>query len=102
MIGKNVTVGPAAISHGNLTVTVSETKSVSQPNSLSGGVTTPVDRSEVVVSQDKSRMFLLQPEASLDSIVDAINKVGAAPSDLMAILEALKQAGALNANIEII
>lgn len=102
VIGKNVTVGPAAISHGNLTVTISETKSVSQPNALSGGVTTPVDRSEVVVAQDKSRMFLLQPEASLDSIVDAINKVGAAPSDLMAILEALKQAGALNANIEII
>lgn len=102
VIGKNVTVGPAAISHGNLTVTITESPTVSQPQPLSDGVTTPVERSEVLVTQDKSRMFLLQPEAQLKSIVSAINKVGASPSDLMAILEALKEAGALNADIEII
>lgn len=102
VIGSNVTVGPAAISHGNLTVTITETKEVSQPQPLSAGVTTPIDNSEVLVTQDKSRMFLLRPEAELESIVKAINKVGASPSDLMAILEALKEAGALNADIQII
>jgi flagellar P-ring protein precursor FlgI len=102
VIGKNVSVGPAAISHGNLTVTITENKAVSQPNPLSAGATTTVENSEVVVTQDNSRMFLLQPDVSLDSIVSAVNKVGAAPSDLMAILEALKQAGALSAELEII
>ena len=102
VIGKYVKVGPAAIAHGNLTVTITENPEVSQPNALSDGATTVTNSSEVVVTQDNSRMFLLQPDVKLDSIVSAVNKVGAAPSDLMAILEALKQAGALTAELEII
>lgn len=102
IIGKHVRVGPAAIAHGNLTVTITENRDVSQPNPLSAGITAPIERSEVVVTQDNSRLFVLQPEVSLESIVSAMNKVGASPSDLMAILEALKQAGALHADLQII
>ncbi|MBS0288370.1 MAG: flagellar basal body P-ring protein FlgI, partial [Proteobacteria bacterium] len=101
VIGKHVTVGPAAISHGNLIVTVTEQLNVSQPQPLSGGVTTITPKSDVSVSQSDNRMFLFKA-VSLDTIVNAVNKVGTAPGDLMAILEALKQAGALNADLEII
>ncbi len=101
VIGKHVTVGPAAISHGNLIVTVTEQINVSQPQPLSGGVTAITPKSDVAVNQADARMFLLKA-VSLETIVSAVNKVGTAPGDLMAILEALKQAGALNADLEII
>ncbi|MBI2791126.1 MAG: flagellar basal body P-ring protein FlgI [Gammaproteobacteria bacterium] len=101
VIGKHVTVGPAAIAHGNLIVTVTEREQVSQPQPLSNGVTTITPKSDVSVSQTEGRMFLLKA-VSLEAIVNAVNKVGTAPGDLMAILEALKQAGALNADLEII
>ncbi|MGD9592756.1 MAG: flagellar basal body P-ring protein FlgI [Candidatus Berkiella sp.] len=101
VIGKHVTVGPAAIAHGNLIVTVTEQLNVSQPESFSQGVTAITPKSDVAASQTDGRMFLLQA-VSLETIVNAVNKVGTAPGDLMAILEALKQAGALNADLEII
>ena len=101
VIGKHVTVGPAAISHGNLIVTVTEQINVSQPQPLSNGVTAITPKSDISVSQSDGRMFLLKA-VTLESIVSAVNKVGTAPGDLMAILEALKQAGALNADLEII
>lgn len=100
VIGKNVTVGPAAISHGNLIVTVTESQNVSQPESLSLGTTTVTPKSNISVKQDNNRMFMIHA-TTLDSIVNAVNRVGTSPSDLMAILEALKQAGALNADLEI-
>jgi flagellar P-ring protein precursor FlgI len=102
IIGQNVVVGPAAITHGSLTVTITENKDVSQPQPLSLGVTTETNKSDVIVTQDKSRMFLLQPSVSLESIVRAVNQIGVAPGDLVAILEALKQAGALKAELEVI
>lgn len=102
IIGQNVVVGPAAITHGSLTVTITENKDVSQPQPLSLGVTTETNKSDVIVTQDKSRMFLLQPNVSLESIVRAVNQIGVAPGDLVAILEALKQAGALKAELEVI
>ncbi len=102
IIGQNVMVGPAAITHGNLSVTITEDQEVSQPLPLSNGQTTTIQQSDVVVTQEDSRLFLLQPDISLESIVSAINKIGASPSDLMAILEALKRAGALQADLEII
>lgn len=101
VIGKHVTVGPAAVSHGNLIVTVTEHIQVSQPQPLSNGVTTVTPQSDVSVAQSDNRMFLLRA-VSLESIVTAVNKIGAAPGDLMAILEALKESGALNADLEII
>lgn len=102
VIGKHVSVGPAAVAHGNLVVTVSETQQVSQPQPLSLGTTAETVKSEVSISQPNARVFMINAKVSLEAIVSGINKVGAAPSDLVAILEALKQAGALQADLEII
>jgi flagellar P-ring protein precursor FlgI len=102
VIGKHVDVTPAAVSHGSLTVTISPKPIVSQPPALSGGETVVVPRSDIEVRQEGGHMFLFQPGVSLDEIVRAINQVGAAPGDLVAILEALKQAGALRAELIII
>lgn len=103
VIGANVRVSPAAVSHGSLVVTISENKEVSQPNALStGGNTEVVDQSSIEVQQNSDRMFLFDPGITLDQIVNAVNEVGAAPGDLVAILEALKQAGALRAQLIVI
>ncbi len=102
VIGANVRVMPAAVAHGSLTVTISEGTEVSQPNALAGGVTVAAPSTDIAVEQTGSRMFVLQGGASLEDIVAAVNQVGAAPGDLIAILEALKQAGALRAELEII
>ena len=102
VIGSHVRVMPAAVTHGSLTVTITEKNVVSQPPPLSGGTTAVVPRSNVKIKQDKKRMFLFRPGVSLSQIVRAVNQVGAAPGDLIAILEALKQAGALRAQLIII
>ncbi len=102
VIGNHVRVTAAAVAHGSLTVTITEKPRVSQPGPLSGGVTTVVPTSDVAVQTDGSRMFLFDPGVSLDEIVRAVNEVGAAPSDLVAILEALKEAGALRAELIVI
>lgn len=102
VIGAGVTVTPAAVSHGNLTVTISENAKVSQPGPLSGGQTAVVPQSNVAVKEEKNRMFLFAPGASLGDIVQAVNDVGAAPGDLVAILEALREAGALRAELIVI
>jgi flagellar P-ring protein precursor FlgI len=102
VISNQVQVSPAAVSHGSLTVTISENPEVSQPNAFSGGTTAVVPRTDVNVAEGGSRMFLFNPGVSLNEVVRAVNQVGAAPSDLVAILEALKQAGALKAELVII
>lgn len=102
VIGSHVRVNPAAVSHGSLTVTISEDPFVSQPAPLSEGVTTVVPDSGVQVQQNGERMFLFQPGVTLKEIVRAVNQVGAAPGDLVAILEALQQAGALRAQLIVI
>ncbi len=102
VIGENVKVGPAAVSHGNLTVTISSEPVVSQPAPLSRGQTVIVPNTQITVDQEKKPMFLFNPGIALDDIVRAVNQVGAAPSDLVAILEALKAAGALKAELIII
>ncbi len=102
VIGSRVRVLPAAVSHGNLTVTIAESPKVSQPAPLSQGQTAIVPRSSLKVEQEKNRMFLFNPGTSLDDIVRAVNQVGAAPGDLVAILEALKEAGALRAELIVI
>ncbi|MCB1859780.1 MAG: flagellar basal body P-ring protein FlgI [Gammaproteobacteria bacterium] len=102
VISSQVRVSPAAVSHGNLVVTISENAAVSQPGPFSRGDTAIVEQSNVDVAQESSRMFLFNPGATLDEIVRAVNRVGAAPSDLVAILEALKQAGALQAELIVI
>jgi len=102
VIGTHVRVMPAAVSHGSLIVTISEEPFVSQPAPFSDGETVVVPDSEVEIQQEDSRMFLFQPGVTLDEIVRAVNQVGAAPGDLVAILEALKQAGALRAELLVI
>ena len=102
VIGQNVKVQPAAVTHGSLTVTITEDPIVSQPDAFSGGQTAVVPRSRVNAEQEAKPMFKFGPGTSLDEIVRAVNQVGAAPSDLMAILEALKQAGALQADLIVI
>lgn len=102
VIGQNVKVQPAAVTHGSLTVTITEDPIVSQPEALSGGQTAVVPNSKVKAEQEAKPMFKFGPGTTLDEIVRAVNQVGAAPSDLMAILEALKQAGALQADLIVI
>lgn len=101
VIGERVVVKPAAVSHGNLVVTITETANVSQPGAFSGGRTAVTGSSDVNVNQD-SRMFLIEPGITLEDIVNAVNQVGAAPGDLVAILEALREAGALRAELVVI
>ena len=102
VIGSNVRVLPAAVSHGSLSVTITERTDVSQPNAFAAGQTVEVPRSEIEIDQPKARMFKFEAGVNLDAIVDAVNRVGAAPGDLVAILEALKQAGALRAELIVI
>ncbi|MFA5985044.1 MAG: flagellar basal body P-ring protein FlgI [Methylococcaceae bacterium] len=102
VINNKVKVQPAAVSHGSLTVTISEDPQVSQPNALSNGQTVVTPQSSVKVTEEKNHTFVFNPGVSLDEIVKAVNNVGAAPSDLVAILEALKTAGALRAELIII
>ncbi len=102
VIGQNVRVSPAAVTHGSLTVTITEDPIVSQPGPFSNGQTAVVPRSRVNADQEAKPMFKFGPGTTLDEIVRAVNQVGAAPSDLMAILEALKQAGALQADLIVI
>lgn len=119
VVSKYVRLGPAAVSHGNLTVKIREKKIISQPPTpaslligknnesvmavgSSNGETKVVDDSNIDVIQEDAPMFLFEPGTDLSSIVDAINAVGATPSDLIAILEALKQAGSLRSELIII
>ncbi len=104
VIGSNVRVTPAAVSHGSLVVTISERPFASQPLAplSDAGNTVVLPDSEVSISQDKAHMFLFEPGTGLNEIVQAVNSVGAAPGDLVAILEALKQAGALRAALIVI
>lgn len=102
VIGSHVEVSPAAVSHGSLVVTIKEALEVSQPEAFSRGTTEVVADTQIDVEQQGSRMFLFEPGISLDEIVRAVNEVGAAPGDLVAILEALKHAGALHAELLII
>ena len=102
VIGEQVRVSPAAVTHGSLTVTISESLQVSQPNAFGDGNTVVVPQSDVGVTQESNRMFLFDPGTTLSDIVQAINAVGAAPGDLTAILEALKQSGSLKADLIVI
>ena len=102
VVGNHVTVSPVAVTHGSLVVTVAEGVKVSQPNALSNGQTAVTPQSNVSVKEEKNRMFEMKKSTTLEDIVRAVNQVGAAPGDLMAIIEALKEAGALNAEVVVI
>ncbi|KPZ69922.1 MULTISPECIES: flagellar basal body P-ring protein FlgI [Shewanella] len=102
VVGQNVRLMPAAVTHGGLTVTIAEATQVSQPNAFANGQTVVTTDSTIDVAEEDSRMFLFDPGTTLDELVRAVNLVGAAPSDVLAILEALKMAGALHGELIII
>ena len=102
VISAHVRVMAAAVAHGSLSVTITERQDVSQPNAFSNGETVVTPRTAFDVQQGESRMFVFKAGVNLDEIVRAVNQVGAAPGDLVAILEALKEAGALRAELIVI
>src|SRR5271168_1864152 len=103
VISSHVIVTPAAVSHGSLSVTIKEEQIVSQPAPFSKlGQTVVVSNSTIKVDQGSNHMFLFKPGVELEQIVRAVNDVGAAPGDLVAILEALREAGALQAELIVI
>jgi flagellar P-ring protein precursor FlgI len=102
VISSNVIVKSAAVSHGNLVLSVTETPVISQPNAFAGGRTVVRQQSQVNIAQKNNHAFVLPKGTTLKDIVRGINAVGATPADVIAILEALQQAGALNATLIVI
>jgi flagellar P-ring protein precursor FlgI len=102
VINRAVRVTAAAVSHGTISVAITATNEVSQPNAFAGGQTAGVQNADIQVAEPNKPMFLFQPGVELRQIVDAVNQVGATPSALIAILEALKSSGSLRAELVII
>ena len=103
VISSAVRVSPAAVSHGNLVVTIQQRTNVSQPAPFARrGDTAVVTDSSIGVTTENNHMFVFDPGVDLNDIVRAVNQVGAGPGDLVAILEALKMAGALHAELMVI
>jgi flagellar P-ring protein precursor FlgI len=102
VINRSVRVTAAAVSHGTISVAITATNEVSQPNALAAGQTAEVQNAAIDVGEPNKPMFLFQPGVELRQIVDAVNQIGATPSALIAILEALKSSGSLRAELVII
>ena len=111
VIGGDVRVTPSVVTHGSLTVRINEDKEVTQTNTITqnqqGAVVAPGqaqvnDDTEIVIEQEPARAFIFDPGVELSDVVDAVNAVGASPADLVAILEALREAGSLRAEIIVI
>ncbi len=100
VVGGDVTIEPISISHGNLTVTITSTKEVSQPNPLAKGKTTTITNKNVKVSEGKGKFLTFPKGATVSDLIQALNKAGATPRDMMSIFQAIKAAGALNAKLE--
>ena len=93
---------PAAVAHGNMQVTIAENVQVDQPNPFGDGETVVTPQSIIDVQQDDARMFVFEPGTTLNDLVRAVNQIGAAPGDMIAVLEALKQAGAISGELIVI
>ena len=103
VLNQAVTLGPCAIAHGNLSINISSTPIISQPNALSsGGQTVVTEKSNIEIKQEPGKLIQLPGAAQLADVVKALNALGATPQDLLAILQAIKSAGALNAELEVI
>jgi flagellar P-ring protein precursor FlgI len=102
VLNQAVTLGPCAIAHGNLSISISSTPVVSQPNPLSGGQTVVTEKANIDIKQEPGKLIQLPAAAQLSEVVRALNSLGATPQDLLAILQAIKSAGALNAELEVI
>ena len=102
VMGKDVRVSTVAVAQGNLTVTISERPQVSQPNALAGGRTVVTPNTNITTTEDGKRLALVREGVSLQELVDGLNALGIGPRDLIAILQAIKAAGALQAEIEVL
>lgn len=102
VMNKEVRLDSVAVAHGNLSVIVSSEPLVSQPNALSQGQTVTSEKADIEIKEKKGELVMVKAGASLGEVVKALNAVGATPQDLLAILQALKAAGALKADLEII
>ena len=102
VMNQAVALDACAVAHGNLTVVINTDSSVSQPSARSEGVTVQTDQTTIDVKADKGGLVQLQKGVSLSEVVKALNSIGATPQDLLAILQAMKSAGALHAELEII
>ena len=102
VMNRAVSLEPCAVAHGNLSVTVSNSTQVSQPNALSAGQTVVTQQADIQIKQDGGQLVMLEGGAKLADVVKALNMIGATPQDLLAILQAMKAAGALKAELEII
>jgi flagellar P-ring protein precursor FlgI len=102
VVGGDVRLGPAAVAHGNLSVRVTTEYQVSQPAPFSGGDTVVVPNQQVQIDEGTARLVSLPQGATLQSVTEALNALGASPRDIIAIVQALKAAGALKADIVIL
>jgi flagellar P-ring protein precursor FlgI len=101
VMGRDVRVATVAVAQGNLTVSISESPQVSQPNAFARGRTVVTPRSSVRVTEDGKKLALVQDGVSLQQLVDGLNGLGIGPRDLIGILQAIKAAGAIQADIEV-
>jgi flagellar P-ring protein precursor FlgI len=102
VLNESVTLGACAVAHGSLSVTISTTPTVSQPNPLGQGQTAVTERSDITITEQGGSLIQLPAGARLVDVVRALNALGATPQDLLAILQAMRSAGALRAEIEVI
>ncbi|MDR3354662.1 MAG: flagellar basal body P-ring protein FlgI [Synergistaceae bacterium] len=101
VMGGNVTIGNTSVAHGSLTVRVTESPEVSQPGPLSGGTTTTTPRSDVYAQENSPQLVELPTTATVEDLTNAMNSVGASPRDLIAVLQAMDEAGALHGELVI-
>jgi flagellar P-ring protein precursor FlgI len=102
VMNQTVTLESCAVAHGNLSVVINSEQKVSQPNALSGGQTTTTTQNDIDIKQSGSSLIQLKAGVNLSEVVKAINALGAGPQDLLSILQSMKVAGALRADLEII
>ena len=103
VIGENVRISTVAIAQGNLTIKVTESAQVSQPNAFAAtGNTQAVDRTNIEITEDKSKLAVLPRGVSLQELVNGLNALGVGPRDMISILQTIKASGALQAEIEVL
>ncbi len=102
VMNQAVTLGPCAIAHGNLAITIDSTPVISQPGAFSQGQTVVAEKTNINVTQEPGKIIRVPSSPQLTDVVRSLNALGATPQDLLAILQAIKAAGALNAELEVI
>ena len=101
VMGHNVRISTVSVAHGNLTVTISTTEEVSQPEPLSEGETETTEETDITVEQEEAHMTVVESRGTIQNLTTALNTIGATPRDIIAIIQQIKAAGALHAELEI-